>query len=168
MIVAVTQNTRESYLEFRRFDFKRNCKSMLLPLSLLLAAGVAFLFFVPAFGVALVLVTVAVLPCMWVVKTVSAKGFVKKNRAYFRTANKFEFGDQSLTVTSACADQKQAVKSEIAYASLYKVYETPAAFYLYLKASSCLLCPKADFVEGRPADCAALLAGALAKKFVRG
>lgn len=52
MIVAVTQNTRESYMKFKKFNLlKKELFSSILAPVLLIAIGVAMLFFNPAFGI---------------------------------------------------------------------------------------------------------------------
>ena len=168
MITAVTQNSPESLLAFRNFEFRRSVRSMIAPLVVLFVTGIAFLFFVPTFGAILISVTVLALPVYALTKWMRDKSAVKRSGAFFRTANKYEFGETSLRVTSASAGQKKAVCSEMPYRDLYRIYETDGAFYLYLKPKSCLLCPKQDFTEGTAEECSALLKRTLAPgTFVR-
>lgn len=158
MIVAVTQNTRESYMKFKKFNLlKKELFSSILAPVLIIAIGVAMLFFNPAFGVICIAVGILLPVTMYVSMLVASKKFLKSNREYLATGTKYEFGEEEVRVTTASPVKEHCVQGTFRYEELHESFETGDSFYFYLTKTRCLILPKSDFVEGSPADLTAIL-----------
>ena len=169
MIVAVTQNSRESYLRFKKFNLvKKDPWSTFLAPAIVCAFGIVMCFFQFVFGMICIALGILYPVLTYLGSVIASRRFLKRNLEYLATGTKFEFGPEQLTVTSVSPVKEHCVKGSFAYAELYKAYETPDTVYLYLTATRCLILPKADLVEGSPEELSELLKAKLSpvRKYV--
>jgi len=92
-------------------------------------------------------------------------------RGYYRNVEKilsvpvrFRFSADSFEVRTAA--QSLAEPSSLKYERLYKVYETPQFFYLYLSATRPLILGKDDFSAGTADGLRQLLAAKIGRRFL--
>lgn len=158
MILAVTQNTRESYLKFRKFNLlKKEPLSAVLAPCILFVGGAVLLFLNPAFGVICMAVSVLLPAAMYLSMTVASKRFLKVRTEYLNTGFRYEFGADGFSVVTASPVKEHCVRGDFRYEDLHEVFETSDSYYFYLTRSRSLILPKSDFVEGSPAELTAIL-----------